>query len=165
MNYKNNCRFESVKSLLNRYGWTNKLLKTIQPATFVWIVRRKRYFYVRKQWSRHSELQSKPRFTDSHLIQTRHYYGQFASSLGKESPNIVSEFSPLNTDTFYGPLSVCFYGVWLYFLFKATKTLFTWSGGPRSSGVGFFCFVSPRAWKQKKPTPLDRGPPLHVNRP
>ena len=27
----------------------------------------------------------------------------------------------------------------------AYKTLFTWSGGPRSSGVGFFCFVSPRA--------------------
>ena len=25
------------------------------------------------------------------------------------------------------------------------KTLFTWSGGPRSSGVGFFCFVSSRA--------------------
>ena len=23
------------------------------------------------------------------------------------------------------------------------KTLFTGSGGPRSSGVGFFCFVSP----------------------
>ena len=45
------------------------------------------------------------------------------------------------------------------------KTLFTWSGGPRSDGVGFFCFVSPRAWKQKKQTPLDRGPPLHVNRP
>ena len=48
---------------------------------------------------------------------------------------------------------------------KVTKTLFTWSGGTRSSGVGFFCFVSPRAWKQKKPTPLYRGPPLHVNRP
>ena len=45
------------------------------------------------------------------------------------------------------------------------KILFTWSGGPRSSGVSFFCFVSPRARKQKKPTPLDRGPPLHVNRP
>ena len=45
------------------------------------------------------------------------------------------------------------------------KTLFTWSGGPRSNGVSFFCFVSPRVWKQKKPTPLDRGPPLHVNRP
>ena len=45
------------------------------------------------------------------------------------------------------------------------KTLFTWSGGPRFSGVGFFCFVSPRAWKQKKPTPLAWGPPLHVNRP
>ena len=26
-----------------------------------------------------------------------------------------------------------------------SKTLFTWSGGPRSSGVSFFCFVSPRA--------------------
>ena len=25
--------------------------------------------------------------------------------------------------------------------------------------------MSARAWKQKKPTPLDRGPPLHVNRP
>ena len=25
------------------------------------------------------------------------------------------------------------------------KTLFIWSGGPRSSGVSFFCFVSPRA--------------------
>ena len=47
----------------------------------------------------------------------------------------------------------------------SNKTLFTWSGGPRSSGVSFFCFVSPRAWKQKKQTPLDRGPPLHVNRP
>ena len=46
-----------------------------------------------------------------------------------------------------------------------SKTLFTWSWGPRLSGVGFFCFVSPRAWKQKKPTPLDWGPPLHVNRP
>ena len=45
------------------------------------------------------------------------------------------------------------------------KGLFTWSGGPRSSGVSFFCFVSPREWKQKKPTPLDQGPPLHVNRP
>ena len=46
-----------------------------------------------------------------------------------------------------------------------SKTLFTWRGGPRSSGVGFFCFVSLIAWKQKKPTPLDRGPPLHINRP
>ena len=42
---------------------------------------------------------------------------------------------------------------------RRSKTLFTWSGGPRFSGVGFFCFVSPRAWKQKKPTPLDRGYP------
>ena len=43
------------------------------------------------------------------------------------------------------------------------KTLFTWSGGPRSSGVGFFCLHALADTKQKKPTPLDRGPPLHVN--
>ena len=42
--------------------------------------------------------------------------------------------------------------------------LFTWSGGPRSSGVGFFCFHALGDTKQKKPTPLNRGPPLHVNR-
>ena len=28
---------------------------------------------------------------------------------------------------------------------KVSKTLFTLSEGPRSSGVSFFCFVSPRA--------------------
>ena len=44
------------------------------------------------------------------------------------------------------------------------KGLFTWSGGPRSSGVGFFCFHAVEDTKQKKPTPLDWGPPLHVNR-
>ena len=37
-------------------------------------------------------------------------------------------------------------------------------GGPRSSGVGFFCFHALGDTKQKKPTPLDRGPRLHVNR-
>ena len=36
--------------------------------------------------------------------------------------------------------------------------------GPRSSGVGFFCFHALGDTKQKKPTQLDRGPPLHVNR-
>ena len=45
-----------------------------------------------------------------------------------------------------------------------SKTLFTWNGGPRSSGVGFFCFHALGDTKQKKLTPLDRGPPLHVNR-
>ena len=44
------------------------------------------------------------------------------------------------------------------------KGLFTWSGGPRSGGVGIFCFHSLGDTKQKKLTPLDRGPPLHVNR-
>ena len=45
-----------------------------------------------------------------------------------------------------------------------TKTLFTWSGEPRSSEVGFFFFHALGDTKQKKPTPPDRGPPLHVNR-
>ena len=42
--------------------------------------------------------------------------------------------------------------------------LFTWSGGPRSSGFGFFCFPALGDTKQKKLTPLDRGPPLDVIR-
>ena len=46
-----------------------------------------------------------------------------------------------------------------------TLGLFTWSGVPRSSGVGFFCLHALGHTKQKKLTPLDRGPPLHVNRP
>ena len=36
--------------------------------------------------------------------------------------------------------------------------------GPRSSGAGFFCSHALGDTKQKKPTALDRGPPLHVNR-
>ena len=37
--------------------------------------------------------------TDTCLIWTPHYYGQFALSLGKESPYVFSKFNPLNTDT------------------------------------------------------------------
>ena len=37
-------------------------------------------------------------------------------------------------------------------------------GDPGLSGVGFFCFHALEDTKQKKLTPLDRGPPLHVNR-
>ena len=37
--------------------------------------------------------------------------------------------------------------------------------GTRASEVGFFCFLALGDTKQKKPTPLDRGPLLHVNRP
>ena len=42
-------------------------------------------------------------------LSTPAYCGQFALSLGerkKESPYIFSKFNPLNTDNFYGPLSV-----------------------------------------------------------
>ena len=52
----------------------------------------------------------------------------------------------------------------LKYRIMAIKGLFTWSGGPRSSGVSFFCFHALGDTKQKKLTPLDRGPPLHVNR-
>ena len=38
---------------------------------------------------------------------------QFTMSLGKENPYIFSKFNPLNTDTFYGPLSGRINGVWL----------------------------------------------------
>ena len=56
----------------------------------------------------------KPRFTDTHLIQTAHYYGQFSLFLRKERPQICSRLNPLNkdtpliviTDTFYGHFSV-----------------------------------------------------------
>ena len=62
-------------------------------------------------------------------------------------------------------LLLTYFHTGLLSLFKvATKGLFTWSGGPRSSWVGFFCFHALEDTKQKKLTPLDRGPPLHVNR-
>ena len=57
----------------------------------------------------------KPCFTDTHLIRTPHYYELLALSLGKESPYNLSKLNWLNTDTFYGPLSVCINQVWLYF--------------------------------------------------
>ena len=45
----------------------------------------------------------------THLIQTPHYYGQFALSLGKESPYIFSKFNlpyvhPIDTDLFMAPV-------------------------------------------------------------
>ena len=41
----------------------------------------------------------KSRFTDTHFVRTPHYYRQFALSLGKESPYVVSKVNPLNMDT------------------------------------------------------------------
>ena len=41
----------------------------------------------------------KPGFTDTCLIRTPHYYGQFAFSLGTESPYIFSTFNLVNPDT------------------------------------------------------------------
>ena len=40
-----------------------------------------------------------PRFTDTGLIRTPRYYGQFSLSLGKKSPYILSKFNPHNSDT------------------------------------------------------------------
>ena len=42
----------------------------------------------------------KPRFTlDTLSIRTPHFYGEFALSLGKQSPYILSKSNPLDTDT------------------------------------------------------------------
>ena len=41
----------------------------------------------------------KPRFTDTRLIRTPHYYKQFALSLGKESPYIYQLIQPAHMDT------------------------------------------------------------------
>ena len=51
-----------------------------------------------QEWNPNS-FTVKSRFTDTRLIRTPCYYGQFALSLGKESPYIFSKFKPLNTDT------------------------------------------------------------------
>ena len=46
----------------------------------------------------HIRSKVKTRFADTRLLQTPHYYGQFALSLGKENPYIFFKFNPLNTD-------------------------------------------------------------------
>ena len=53
-------------------------------------------------------------FVNTRLIRTPHYYGQFSLSLGKENSYIFSKLNPLNTDTFFGPLSFCINRVLLY---------------------------------------------------
>ena len=49
------------------------------------------------------------------------------------------------------------YVVYFIFTVHISLGLFTWSGGPLSSGVGFFCFHALGDTKQKKLK-------LHVNR-
>ena len=46
----------------------------------------------------HFHVFFQPHFTDTYLIQTPHYYGQFALSLGKEILYIFSTFNPFNAD-------------------------------------------------------------------
>ena len=41
-------------------------------------------------------------FTNTHLIRTPHYHGQLTLCLRKESPYIISKFSPLNYGQFNG---------------------------------------------------------------
>ena len=68
-------------------------------------------FYFCNSWtcfhiSKHVQLNPALRgFTSTLLIRTPHNYGQFSLSLGKENSYIFSNLNPLNTDTFYGPLS------------------------------------------------------------
>ena len=61
---------------------------------------------------RQIQITVKTRFTDTGLIRTPHYYGQFSLSMAKESPYIFSKFNPLNTDTFYAPLNVRMTYIW-----------------------------------------------------
>ena len=42
---------------------------------------------------RQIQVKVKTRFTDTGLIRTPHYYGQFSLSLGKESPYVFSKFT------------------------------------------------------------------------
>ena len=44
-------------------------------------------------------LTVKPRFMDTHLLQTPHYDRQFGLSQRKERPCIFFKFNPINTDT------------------------------------------------------------------
>ena len=60
---------------------------------------------------------------------------------------------------FLGQSMNIFFGVTWRGLILFIQGLFTWSGRPRSSGVGFFCFHALGDTKQKKPTPLDRVSP------
>ena len=59
-------------------------------------------------------------------LRTPHYYGQFALSIGKESPYIFSWFNPLNTDTFSGPLKSPINGVWLDFRIRLWQNWRLW---------------------------------------
>ena len=87
--------------------------------------------------------------------------GPFGNATKPGSSQVFEEFSRIYLSiakkiTFLkGNLCIC-----KYFILGPVYM----EGGPRSSGVGFFCFHAQGDTKQKKPTPLDWCPPLHVNR-
>ena len=60
---------------------------------------RKKIYPVSLSVTKQSGYTVEPNLTNPRLIQTAHYYGQFALSLGNKSPYIFSKFNPLNTDT------------------------------------------------------------------
>ena len=60
--------------------------------------------YFSESWTQNKNCFKYGIITVKPPLQTPHYHGQFALSLGKESPYILSKFNPLNTDTFSGPL-------------------------------------------------------------
>ena len=77
-----------------------------------------------------------------------HYYSSYSLTV-----TIVSVF---NRARFVAVLLFLKCQVFVYrnlflFAFLSSKTLFTWSGGPRSSGVSFFCFVSPTPTNPTRP--------------
>ena len=89
----------------------------------------------------------------------------FSSLFAAGDVDVFAGYNRSNQHTFFVHLFSVVLHDYNVKLPETSQGLFTWSGGPRSSGVGFFCFHALWDTKQKKPTTLDRGPPLHVNRP
>ena len=77
--------------------------------------------YFSESWTQNKNCFKYGIITVKPPLQTPHYHGQFALSLGKESPYILSKFNPLNTDTFSGPLKGPINGVWLDFRIRLTE--------------------------------------------
>ena len=104
-NILDSCQFVGFthKNNLGKYHVTSQLHGSI-GAVNTWDFDVKRLDM--RQFIRRFFSTVKPRSTDTRLIRKPHYHGQFAMSLGKESPYIFSLFDSLNTVTFYVPLSV-----------------------------------------------------------
>ena len=89
---------------------------------------------------RKSEEEERRRGEKSNGCTISFYNGYFGDS------QLVLGEKKLLDATFRGnPLKYPAKYTYVIILVNQIKTLFTWSEGPRSSGISFFCFVSSRA--------------------